>query len=229
MRSVTLGGTGSRCRTSILVPAALLFLWLVPEVAAQTALPPPIGAVAPQVEPVRGDDGIYRQAWFHEGFLDLADDHAEARKEGKRLMIVFEQRGCIYCTKMHTEVLSQRYINDYARQSFKVIQLDLWGSREVTDFDGRRMSEKQLATRWGIVFTPTVIFLKEDIAGFAGKWGRQLEATERMPLGIGAGTFYDMLVWIKTKTNERDPSFQRFHLARHAEREALKQAAPATR
>jgi thioredoxin-related protein len=213
---------------SALAVGLLLFALHTGPAAAET-LPPPIGPAEPRVEPLRGDDGIYRQAWFHEGFLDLAEDHAEARAEGKRLAIIFEQRGCIYCTKLHTEVLSRRYINDYARGNFRVIQLDLWGSREVTDFDGTRMPEKKLAERWGVIFTPTIIFFKEDIGPLKGQWGRALEASGRMPLGIGEGTFYDMLVWIKSRTNERDPSFQRFHIARHEEREALKRQTKGSR
>lgn len=188
------------------------------------ALPPPIGPETPRVEPVRSDDGILSQRWFVQSFLDLKEDHAEARAEGKRFAVIFEQRGCPYCLKMHTEVLSQRYINDYVRENFRILQIDLFGSREVTDFDGRKLTEKQLAERWGIMFTPTIVFLKDDLAGLEGQWGRPLEAVERMPLGIGAGTFYDMFVWVRLKLNERDRNFQRFHLARHAEREALKAA-----
>jgi len=185
------------------------------------ALPPPIGSVAPPVEPIRQEDGLYRQSWFVETFLDLREDFAEAKAEGKRLAILFEQRGCPYCVKMHTEVLSQRYINDYLRQNFRVVQLNLWGSREVTDFDGARMPEKALAERWGVIFTPTMVFFKDDLAGLQGKWGRELEAIERLPLSFGRDTFYDLLVWVRHKVYEHDRSFQRFHIPRIAEREAL--------
>jgi hypothetical protein len=132
--------------------------------------------------------------------------------------------GCIYCKRMHAEVLSRKYINDYVRENFRVLQLNLWGAREVTDFDGKRMTEKALAERWGVIFTPTVVFFKDDLTGLDGKWGRPLEATERLPLGFGADTFYDLFVWVRHKINEQDPNFQRFHIARYAEREALKAA-----
>ena len=102
------------------------------------------------------------------------------------------------------------------------LQLDLWGSREVTDFDGTKMSEKALAERWGVIFTPTIVFYKDDLTGLDGKWGRELEAIERLPLSYGRDTFYDLFVWVRTKLYERDKSFQRFHIARIGEREALK-------
>lgn len=204
----------------------------VPAASAQApeahALPPPVGASEPRIMPLSDEDGVYRQAWFNLSFLDLREDFAEARRAGKRFAIVFEQKGCPYCRKMHTDVLSERYINDYVRENFRILQLDLWGAREVTDFDGKVLPERALAERWGIIFTPTVVFLKDDLAGLDGKWGRELEATERLPLSFGPHTFYDLFVWVRTKTYERDRNFQRFHIQRIAEREALK-AAPAGR
>lgn len=200
--------------TSLMVGAA--------DAAEPIPLPPLSGPTEPMVKPIKGDDGIYHQAWFSTSFLDLREDFAEAKAAGKRFAVIFEQRGCIYCTKMHTEVLAQRYINDYVRANFHIVQLDLWGSREVTDFDGRKQSEKTLAERWSVMFTPTIVFFKDDLTGLDGKFGQPLEVT-RMQLGIGAGTFYDMFSWVRTKIYEKDRNFQRFHVARMQERDAARQ------
>jgi thioredoxin-related protein len=193
-----------------------------PAAAADTALPPPAGPEAPRVEPVREEDGLYHQGWFLLSFLNLREDLAEAKAAGKRFAVIFEQRGCPYCTKLHTEVLAQRYINEYMRENYAVLQLDIWGAREVTDFDGKVLSERALAERWGVIFTPTIVFFKDDLAGLDGKWGRELEAIERLPLSYGRDTFYDLLVWVRLKLYERDRSFQRFHISRIGEREASK-------
>ena len=40
-------------------------------------------------------------------------------------MILFEQRGCIYCEKMHEEVFPMPVIADYIRENFFVVQMDL--------------------------------------------------------------------------------------------------------
>ncbi|HWB44816.1 MAG TPA: thioredoxin family protein [Hyphomicrobiaceae bacterium] len=185
-------------------------------------LPPPTGPKAPQVMPVKEDDGLYHQSWFVLSFLNLKDDFNEAKAKGKRFAVIFEQRGCPYCAKMHTEILSQKYINDYVRQNFDVVQLNLWGAREVTDFDGTAMSERDLAERWGIIFTPTIVFFKDDLTGLEGKWGRPLEAIERLPLSYGPDTFYDLFVWVRHKLYQRDKNFQRFHISRISERDALR-------
>jgi thioredoxin-related protein len=208
------------------VAVALLLSIEITVAGEPVSLPPPIGPTEPRVQPISTDAGRYTQSWFNLSFHDLREDFAEARSEGKRFAVIFEQRGCPYCKKLHTEVLAQRYINDYVRENFHILQLDLWGAREVTDFDGKVLSERELAERWSIMFTPTVVFLKDDLSGFEGQWGRALEATERLPLSFGAPTFYDLFVWVRTKTYERDRNFQRFHLARFADREALKGSRP---
>ena len=203
--------------------ALALLLWLANptgSAAAADELPPPVGPTTPRVAPII-EAGHYRQSWFALSFLDLREDFAEAKAARQRLAVIFEQRGCPYCAKLHTEVLAEKYINDYVRQNFRIIQLDLWGSREVTDFDGRRLSEKALAERWGVIFTPTIVFFKDDLSGLEGQWGRTLEAIERLPLSYGPNTFYDLFVWVRLKLYARDGNFQRFHLLRAAERDAL--------
>jgi thioredoxin-related protein len=203
-----------------LLGLAALFVHLN-AVAAQN-LPQPAGPETPRVEALREEGGLYSQRWFQLSFLDLKEDFNDAKAEGKRFAIIFEQRGCPYCIKLHTEVLALKYINDYVRENYRIVQLDLWGAREVTDFDGTKMPEKQLAERWGVIFTPTIVFFKDDLAGLDGKWGRPLEAIERLPLSYGQHTFYDLFVWVRHKIYERDRNFQRFHISRIAEREALK-------
>lgn len=215
---------------AVIAMGQMLLAWLaitsaVAQGPSSQGLPPPAGAIEPRVEAKKGDDGIWHQSWFVQSFLDLKDDHKEATAKGRRFAVIFEQRGCIYCTKMHTEVLAQNYINDYVRQNFDIVQLDLWGSREVTDFDGSKLLEKKLAERWGVLFTPTIVFFKDDLSGLDKQWGQPLEVA-RMQLGIGAATFYDMFVWVRAKVYERDRNFQRFHIERMDARNAMAKTDP---
>ena len=214
-------------RQALVAPLLVLAMMLAGNSQPRAAdLPPPIGPEAPRVAAIE-DEGHYRQAWFNVSFLDLREDFNEAKAQRLRFAIIFEQQGCIYCKRMHLDVLSRKYINDYVRENFRITQLNLWGAREVVDFDGTRMSEKALAERWGVIFTPTVVFFKDDLKGLDGRWGRALEATERLPLGFGADTFYDLFVWVRHKVYEQDKNFQRFHIARDAARTALRSQSPA--
>ena len=202
---------------SALILVTLVSAGVTVDAEQAAVLAPLSGEAKPLVVPEKGDDGIYHQAWFLPSFLDLRDDEREAASQGKRFAVIFEQRGCIYCMKMHTEVLAQRWINDYVRENITVVQLDLWGAREVTDFDGTKMPEKLIAERWGVMFTPTIVFFKDGPKD-AKAWGPPIEVT-RMQLGIGAATFIDMFGWIRAKLYEKDRNFQRFHVARMTERE----------
>ena len=103
-------------------------------------------------EPILTDDGLYKQAWFLESFLDLGDDLEAARKEGKRFVIMWELKGCPYCKETHLVNFAQPRIADYVKANFEVLQLNIIGSRKVTDFDGSELSEKELAAKYGVRF-----------------------------------------------------------------------------
>nr|VFJ93648.1 MAG: Thioredoxin-related protein [Candidatus Kentron sp. H]VFJ94422.1 MAG: Thioredoxin-related protein [Candidatus Kentron sp. H]VFK01070.1 MAG: Thioredoxin-related protein [Candidatus Kentron sp. H] len=132
---------------------------------------PPV--TTPMMTPVMADDGLHRQAWFLESFLELADDLAEAQGEGKRFVILWEQKGCPYCEELHRVNLANPEIHRYMREHFTVLQLNLWGDRAVTDFDGEVLAEKVLARKWGVVFTPTLHFFVEEHELKPGESGYQ--------------------------------------------------------
>ncbi len=137
-----------------------------------------LGAAPAAAAPVRTEQG-YTQDWFTESFLDLPEDLREATAAGQRLAVVFEQRGCPYCVEMHTDHLVDPSIEGFIRPRFRLIQLDLHGARRVTDFDGRAMEERQLARRWRVTFTPTIVFFPE-ILPIPPRPGREIEVA-RMP------------------------------------------------
>jgi thioredoxin-related protein len=118
--------------------------------------------------PVRTDQGL-TQDWFQESFLNLPEDLAEATEANQRLAIVFEQRGCPYCLEMHTRHLTDATIEGYIRPRFRIMQLDLHGARQVTDFDGEVMEERALARRWRVTFTPAIVFFGEQAARRPGR------------------------------------------------------------
>lgn len=168
-----------------------------------------------------GDDGLHKQNWMRDTFKDLREDLGEANMEGKRLVLMFEQRGCIYCSKMHKDVYSRDNVSNYIDENFFVVQLNLHGDLEVTDFDGEVLSEKAMARKWNILFTPTVLYLPQEVDD-------NLTATEAsvsfMPGAWSAGTTLDMLTWVNEEryllNNGED--FQRYHARRINERKAAK-------
>ena len=163
-----------------------------------------------------GDDGLHKADWMQDTFKDLAEDLADANDQGKRLVLFFEQRGCIYCTKMHEEVFPRPEIDAYISENFYVVQLNLHGDTEVTDFDGDILSEKQMARKWGVLFTPTIMFLPEEVDEVPAPQA----AVATMPGAFGPGTTLDMFTWVNEKRYEdqTEEDFQRYHARRIQER-----------
>lgn len=176
------------------------------------------------LEPYLGDDGIYHYDWFHQSFLELADDLADAQDQGKHLMVKFDQKGCIYCEKIALEVLAEPAINKYVRENFVVVQMDLFGNKDVTDFDGTVLDESRMAQRWGVMFTPTIYFVSDR-----GKADRLVDAIDAsMPGAFGKGTFFAMLKWVREGGPENDELFQKYLIRNmnslRAEMDAAKQS-----
>jgi len=169
-------------------------------------------AVSSASEAVEGPNGLYVQDWFHESFLDMSEDLAEASEQGKHLAILWEQRGCPYCREMHAVNLGDPEIRGYIQENFTVIQLDMWGSREVTDFDGEALEERAMARKWGVHFTPTVMFFSDDPASAAGKSGREAEVI-RMPGYFKPYHFISMFEYVRGAHYE-NIGFQKFIQAR---------------
>ena len=96
--------------------------------------------------------------WFVESFLDVREDAAEAAKDGKRLMFYFMQDGCPYCKQLVTVNFRDERIVRKMRQHFVPVAINIWGDREVTAADGRRMPEKRFAAQIKVQFTPTLVF-----------------------------------------------------------------------
>lgn len=165
-----------------------------------------------------GDDGLYKSPWLRETFLDLNDDLADANAEGKRLLIMFEQRGCIYCKKLHEEVLPDERIQFMIEDNYYVVQLNLHGNLDVTDFDGETLSEKAMARKWGILFTPTLMFLPQEVENVPAPQA----AVATMPGAFGKGTTLDMLTWIAEERYllDTEEDFQRYHARKINERRA---------
>jgi thioredoxin-related protein len=155
-----------------------------------------------------GEDGLHKPDWLHTTFKDMTEDLSEANAEGKRMVVIWEQRGCIYCKKMHEEVFVVPEIEALLRDKYFVVQMNLFGDEEVTDFDGTVLPEKDMAARWGVVFTPTLMFMPET----ATSDKRASEAAVvSMPGAFGKGTTFNLLNWVLEKGYDGDEHFQKYH------------------
>jgi thioredoxin-related protein len=165
-------------------------------------------AASDRVEPVLGDDNVFHQTWFLTSFLELREDLADATAQGKRFAIVWEQANCPYCRDMHQINLADRLVNEWIRDHFDVLQLNLFGSRQVTDFDGEVLTESALARKYRINFTPTIQFFPESLEAIGDDRGRDVEVF-RMPGYFRPVHFITAFEFVRGG-HYRDTDFQRY-------------------
>ncbi len=165
------------------------------------------------------EDGLHIQPWFLDSFLELNDDINEADANNKRVALIIEQRGCIYCKKMHEEVLSRDDVREAITADFEMIQINMFGDREMLDLDGEALPEKEMVKKWGALFTPTIMFLPAADEVEEGKpLSQQVKSV--MPGAFARGTVLDMFSWVKERGYNKDEPFQKYHARKIAERRA---------
>ncbi len=179
--------------------------------ALAVALP---GTSAYSADLVYNDDGLIHQPWFLDSFLIMAEDLADAQSDGKRFAVFWELKGCPYCKETHRVNLAQPNILKYVTDNFTVLQLNMIGSRIVTDFDGEELAETDLAKKWQVRFSPTVQFFTDDAAGAEGKTGKANEVA-RIQGYFKPDHFLAMFEYVQEKAYEQQ-KFRDFVSARQA-------------
>jgi thioredoxin-related protein len=159
-------------------------------------------AGAARAEAVMTDDGFYREPWFLESFLELADDLAAARANQKRLAIMWELRGCPYCKETHLVNFAKPEITNYIRERFEILQLNIIGSREVTDFDGEKLTEKKFAQKYSVRGVPVFQFFPDSAVGLAQKAPLEREVARGQGY-IEPQPFLDMFRFVADRSYEK--------------------------
>lgn len=104
-----------------------------------------------------------REHFFIQTFGDLPEEMELAREQGKLgMLLFFESENCSYCRSMLDKVLSDRRVQDWYRERFVNIAVDIHGDVELRDFDGIMLPSKVFADHRRIYLTPVVSFLDLD-------------------------------------------------------------------
>jgi thioredoxin-related protein len=144
---------------------AMAFRRFLKVILISLALAVPLSSAhgATDVDPRMAAEGFHMQPWQKVTTLDLNKDLARAKSEGRILVLMWEQLGCVYCAEMHNVNFKIPRIADYIKKNFYVVQMNLWGERLFRDFDGEQMSEEELARRHRVSGTPTLEYRKSAV------------------------------------------------------------------
>ena len=167
-----------------------------------------------------GDDGLHKTAWMRDTFKDMSEDLEEAQADGRSLLIIWEQRGCIYCTKMHETVFPEPVIDAMLSDEYFVVQMNLFGDVEVVDFDGEALSEREMAMKWNIMFTPTFMFFPPEVE--PDQTAAQATVIT-MPGAFGYHTTKNLMRWVLDGGYNGDENFQKYHARVFAAEQAAQQ------
>ncbi len=101
--------------------------------------------------------------FFTQTFGDLPEEAASARAQGKQgMLLFFKADACPYCQHMVYKVFSEPAVQDWYRERFVSIAVDIHGDVEFTDFDGISLPSKVFSDHRQIFATPVISFLDLD-------------------------------------------------------------------
>jgi thioredoxin-related protein len=101
-----------------------------------------------------------REHFFIQTFGDLPEEMRTAQESGKLgMLLFFESEGCPYCAYMLREIFSQPAVQDFYREHFVSVAIDIHGDVELTDFDGITLPSKIFSDHRRIFLTPAIAFI----------------------------------------------------------------------
>lgn len=143
---------------AVLIAASLL---MMPQLQAAPAANTTDNELAFDDQPLA--EALHLPDWFNLSFLDLNESLEEALNEGKDgLIIYFGRKDCAYCKALLEDNWGDPAIARYTQRHFNVIAIEVRGSRTVTDFNGKKWSEKDYSTAMRTNFTPTLLFYNKQ-------------------------------------------------------------------
>jgi thioredoxin-related protein len=144
--------------------------------------------------------------FFNESFGNFAEEAVTAKSEGKRgVLIFFEMDECPFCHYMKTNVLNRPEVQEYYRQNFLNFTVDIEGDVEITNFQGKAMTQKDFAFKENRVrATPVIAFYDVQGKEVFRHTGRTSGVEEFMLMGryVSEGA-YKQMPFTKYKRNQK--------------------------
>ncbi len=114
--------------------------------------------------------------FFDSSFGDFSEELVTAKEQGKKgILIFFEMDECPFCHWMKTNVLNKEKVQAFYKENFLIFSVDIEGDIEMTNFQGKTMTQKDFAFKENRVrATPVIAFF--DLEGnrvmrFTGRSG----------------------------------------------------------
>ena len=90
---------------------------------------------------------------------DLQDDARTARSRKLPILLAFSAIDCSYCEELEEEFLEPMLLSGEYLEKILIRKLILDNGSRVTDFSGKRVDATELADRYRVFVTPTLLFV----------------------------------------------------------------------
>lgn len=157
----------------------------------------------------KDEQGLFINDWFYDTNNNLAEDMATAKAMNKRLVLVFEQKNCEFCRKLHEKLLSDADIESYLKSNFMLVRYNLDGTDSVTDLDGETLTENEASRKWKIRASPSYLFLPVDADGSESAYDVASAITSGTP---DKPIFMNLFRWVESNVyHDNGESFKSFN------------------
>lgn len=147
------------------------------------------------------------QFFFEQSLGDLTEELEIAREEGKQgIFLFFEMDECPFCHRMKQTVLNQPEVQEYFRQNFHSLAIDIEGDIDIVDFDGNDTTQKEFSRSNRVRATPLLAFYDLE--------GKRLFKYVGAPSGVQEfmwmGEYIVNRVYLQTDDSGRNIRFARY-------------------
>ena len=148
------------------------------------------------LSPVAASGALHTDATY------LPTDAALDERDGRPLLVLFEQKDCAPCDELHLDILSRPQSREQL-QRLDVVLLDMWSNELLKRPDGKTGSIAQWARELNVQYAPSLVFFDTQ--------GIEVFRTEAWLKAFHVQSAID---YVASGAYRQQPSFQRFISAR---------------
>lgn len=140
------------------------------------------------------------------GLLHVEPDYVQppyqlkglAARQGKPLLVLFEQRHCSACDELHLDIFKREQSRALLKR-FAVVLLDMWSKTPVQTPEGKQTTAREWARELGIQYAPSLVFFDAE--------GREVFRSEAY---LRAFHVQSVLEYVASGAYREQPQFQRY-------------------